>query len=258
VALEHPPRWRDVLCASAVLILVLALLPPFYALAHRYEWAEGLQFSILGVVVPAVLVVGAPWRRIGLAGWAAALADKRRRHPEFMRTVGFASLHICALVGWRTPGAVDWVARGSWQGVVEAVVLVPAGVGLWLECVDSPPLEPRSTRPVRMAVAAAGMWTIWVLAYLVGLSHADWYPAYRHIAGRGLSLAADQQFTTGTLWFVALCAFVPVIFSNLIAWLRSEEDPDQELHVLARQERRRQAWRPTSLSRAKDRGVPGG
>ena len=59
------------------------------------------------------------------------------------------------------------------------------------------------------------------------------------MAGSGLSLAADQQVTTGVLWAIAACAFIPVIFWNLVVWLRSEEDPDQELHRLAKQERRR-------------------
>jgi hypothetical protein len=83
------------------------------------------------------------------------------------------------------------------------------------------------------------MWTIWVLAYLVGLSHGSWYPAYVHHPGRGFSLSADQQLTTGTMWFVSGCAFIPVVFWNLIRWLQSEEDPDEELHRLVRQERTR-------------------
>jgi hypothetical protein len=83
------------------------------------------------------------------------------------------------------------------------------------------------------------MWMIWVVAYLMGLSHSSVYRAYTHIAGRGLSLSADQAVATGVIWFVSLCAFVPVIFSNLVAWLRSDEDPDDELFRLIRDGRRR-------------------
>ena len=39
------------------------------------------------------------------------------------------------------------------------------------------------------------------------------------------------------MWFISGCAFVPVVFWNLIRWLQSEEDPDEELHRLLRQER---------------------
>ena len=166
----------------------------------------------------------------------------RRRHPEYPRTIAFVGAELCAFVAWRTPATVNWIAGGDWHVLVEALVLLPVGVGFWLECVESPPLVPRSTRPVRIAAAAFGMWTIWVLAYLVGLSHADWYRSFKHVAGRGLSLAADQQVTTGVLWFVAACAFVPVIFWNLIVWLRNEENPDEELHSLTREARRREVW----------------
>ncbi len=69
---------------------------------------------------------------------------------------------------WRTPVGVNALARHPWLVVVEAVTLVPLGMGLWLELVESPPLTPRLSRPHRVALAAVSMWTIWVLAYLVG------------------------------------------------------------------------------------------
>jgi cytochrome c oxidase assembly factor CtaG len=151
----------------------------------------------------------------------------------------FASGFLGAVIFWRTPLSVDALARHPWLLAAEAVTLVAAGVGLWLELVESPPLTPRLSRPNRVALAAVSMWTIWILAYLVGLSHGPWYPGYAHQPGRGLSLSADQQLTTGTMWFVSGCAFVPVVFWNLIRWLQTEEDPDQELHHLVRLERTR-------------------
>jgi cytochrome c oxidase assembly factor CtaG len=119
------------------------------------------------------------------------------------------------------------------------VTLLVAGIGIWLELVESPPLVPRLSRPNRVALAAVCMWTIWILAYLVGLSHVAWYHAYLHHPGQGLSLSADQQLTTGTMWLVSGCAFIPVIFWNLVRWLQSEEDPDEEMHALVRLERTR-------------------
>ena len=57
------------------------------------------------------------------------------------------------------------------------------------------------------------------------------------MAGRGLSVAADQALTTGVLWFTSLCVFMPVIFTNLVLWLRSDEDPDDALYRLVRDRR---------------------
>ena len=244
------------LLALSGVLLVACLVPPVASEARRYEFVEAVQFCLLAIVVPALVAIGAPWRLVGVAsprslpaaddGDRAADADRRvvdrwargrRRHPEILRSVGFAVLYLAGAVAWRIPPSVNALARHRWLVVVEVVTLVPVGVGLWLELVESPPLLPRLSRPHRVALAAVSMWTIWVLAYLVGLSHASWYHAYAHHPGVGLSLSADQQLTTGVMWFVSGCAFIPVVFWNLVRWLQSEEDPDEELHLLIRQER---------------------
>jgi len=226
-------------------------------LARRIEFVEALQFSFFAVVIPALAVAGAPWALLGLAGRpprefdqdghlpppslplkpAERLAVGRRQHPGAVRTATFAVLFVAGAVVWRLPGAVDALARHPWLALVEAVTLVAVGAGLWLELVESPPLVPRTARPGRIALAAVSMWAIWVLAYLVGLAHGSWYHAYAHHAGAGLSVWADQQLATGVMWFVSACAFIPVVFWNLVRWLQAEEDPDQELHRLVRQER---------------------
>jgi Cytochrome c oxidase caa3 assembly factor (Caa3_CtaG) len=235
---------RYLTCAIAVGSALIALVPPLGIWARTYDWAQALQFAVLAIATPAGVVVGSPWRLLSVGAWSRRLADARHRRPEVSRTVAFTGAQICVYVVWRTPGAVDWLVRTAWGGVAEAAVLIAVGAGFWLECVESPPLAPRATRLMRMVIAAVAMWTVWILAYLVGLSHSNWYHAFHHVAGRGISLAADQQLATGTLWFLATCAFVPVIFWNLVAWLKSEEDPDQELYKLTKQERRRGPFIP--------------
>ena len=216
------------------------------------EVFEALQFSLLAIGVPALMVLGAPWRFLGLSAKSASSVDSegialldrprtvdrmaaaRRRHPEPVRSIVFLLLELAVLVAWRTPAGVDAVARHGWLSVVEAATLIGAGIGLWLELVESPPVTPRLDRPWRIVVAAVAMWTVWVTAYVLGLSDASVYQAFRHVAGRGLSVAADQALTTWVLWFTSLCAFLPVIFTNLVVWLRSGEDPDGALRRLVR------------------------
>jgi cytochrome c oxidase assembly factor CtaG len=262
-----------VVLGLAVVLFVLCLVPPLATEARRYEFVEAIQYSMLGVVIPALVAIGAPWRRLGLAsrseatteeteateateaeslapsglpGTASAasrllpvdqLARGRRRHPEALRSASFFALYLAGAILWRIPASVNALIRHPWLLAVEAVTLVAVGTGLWLELVESPPLVPRLSRPHRIALAAVSMWAVWILAYLVGLSHASWYHAFVHHAGTGLSLSADQQLSTGVMWFISGCAFIPVVFWNLIQWLQSEEDPDEELHHLLRQER---------------------
>ena len=68
-------------------------------------------------------------------------------------------------------------------------------------------------------MAAAAMWTIWVLAYLTGMSAASWFAAYHHGAPGSLSAAADQQIAVAILWAVPALCFLPVIYVMVIAWL---------------------------------------
>lgn len=255
--LEAHLTLRSAALVVAVLTMVAWLIPPLTSWTHHHEFAEALQFAFFAVLIPALVVVGSPWQLLGLASRAPQrldddgnplppvdppgpidrLAQGRRRHSEALRTLLFFGLYLAGAIIWRTPLAVNALARHPWLVGAEAVTLLVAGIGLWLELVESPPLVPRLSRPSRIALAAVSMWTIWVLAYLVGLSHASWYHAYPHHPGSGFSLSADQQLTTGLMWFVSACAFVPVVYWNLIRWLQSEEDPDDELHHLVRQER---------------------
>jgi cytochrome c oxidase assembly factor CtaG len=219
--------------------VVLVLVPPLSSSARRYDWAEALQFTVLALVGPGLFVAGAPWERIGLGRVATALAEARRRHLERLRAVALVGAALACMVAWRLPAAVDRLHSGGWPLGVEVLSLSVAGTVLCLECVTSPPLVPRSTRPIRIALCALSMWTIWVLAYLVAMSNANWYRAYDTIGSNGLRPAIDQQIAAGIMWGISASCFIPLIFWNLLQWLRSEEDPDDELHRLVREERRR-------------------
>ena len=252
------PAWvRPAALSGGLVLLIAALVPPLSSQARRYEYVEALQFVLFALVVPALLVVGAPWRVLGLAkpgpvgggndqvvppedrGLIDRLGDARRRHLGFGRSLCFAGVEMAVVVAWRLPPAVDALAHHAWLAPLEGACLLFCGMGLWLELVSSPPLTPRSPGPRRLLLAAFVMWTVWISAYLVGLSQTSVYRAYRHVPGAGLGLVADQEIATFVLWFGAAAAFVPVIFAALITWLRTEDDPDEGLHRLVRDARRR-------------------
>ncbi len=225
------------LLPAAAVITAAGLLPPAGIEARRYVFAESLQFALFAVVVPALVVLGARWP----GKLAGRLAASRLRHPGFVRAAAFLGIFAAASVAWRSPAAVDALARQPALVLLELATLLIAGTGLWLEIVDSPPLAPRIARWQRAVVATLAMWTIWVLAYLLGFASVAWYPAYRHVAGHGLSMAADQQLATWVLWAVAAVSFLPVIFYAAMTWLKEAEDPDAELRRVTRHQRPR-AW----------------
>jgi cytochrome c oxidase assembly factor CtaG len=228
-------------------VAIVALAPPLGTVARRTEYAATLQFSLLAIALPALVALGAPWRLLGLAGsggpegrprFADRLADRRRRHRELPWAFAFVVADLGVAAAWHAPGAVATVARGGWGPLVEGVTLLVVGVGLWLELVPSPPLEPRSGHLRRAVLGALAMWVFWILAYIVGLSNRGFYQSFHPAAG-GLSGGADGEIASVVLWAVAAAAFIPVIFWNALTWLQSEEDPDTEVLRLFKAERRR-------------------
>jgi cytochrome c oxidase assembly factor CtaG len=237
--------WRGWCLLGAAVVALACLAPPLSSTARRFEYGEALQFSLLAIVVPVLVALGAPWRRLGLARvhepgpprLADRVADRRLRHRELPWSLAFIAADLAAVVAWHAPRAVADVAQHAWLLPLEGVTLLLFGLGLWLELVASPPLVPRSAYLRRAVLAALAMWTFWILAYILGLSNHAFYRNFAHVPG-GLSAAADQQVATAVLWFVAAASFVPVIFWDAMMWLRTDADPDAEILALARAERR--------------------
>jgi cytochrome c oxidase assembly factor CtaG len=252
----NPPRWRAVvhpasaglaagLASTGLALIVMAILPPVETLARRYLFVGSIQFCLLSMAGPVLIVLGAPWRVLRLSrgraeepagrphqagaplGFADRLAAGRRRRPSFVRAAGFLAWWVSVCLCWRLPPVLDALARYPVLSLAELATLVPAGVGLWLELVNSPPLAPRLTRPPRAAIAALAMWSIWVIAYVLGFAGRAVVHAYDGL-GSSLSTVADQEITVFVLWLAAACCFVPVIFASLLTWLRDGADPGEE------------------------------
>jgi cytochrome c oxidase assembly factor CtaG len=249
---RNPPRWRAVahpalagLAPAGLALMAVAVLPPVDTLARRYLFVESVQFCILALAGPALIVIGAPWRvlrlsrgpegesagRPGPTGTRPGLADRlaagRQRQSSFVRAVGFLAWWVGVCLCWRLWPVLDAVARHPALSLAELVTLSPAGVGLWLELVNSPPLTPRLSRPRRAAIAALAMWSMWVIAYVLGFAHGPVVHDYDG-AGSSLSVVADQELAAFVLWLAAACCFVPVILAALLTWLRDGADPGEE------------------------------
>lgn len=256
--------WRAPALVLAGVAFLVLILPPVSTLARRYEFVQSLQFSFFIAGIPALFVIGAPWRLLHLSSvsiddvqmhsavqlersgpvdrWTAG----RHRHLQPLRSVLVFIFYVIVAVAWRTPAAVNGLVRHPWLLLLEAVTLLSVGIWLWTELVESPPLMPRLVRPHRIGLAAVSMWIIWILAYFVALSHGVWYSAYHHHSGVGVSLSADQQVTAGMMWLVSGTVYISLMYWNLYKWLQSEEDPSNELHRLIRFERMRRGAGDTS------------
>ena len=200
-------RWQGLrpwLAPAGVVLTVGVLVPPVGAAARQYVFAQAVQFAVLAVVVPALVVLGAPWRFAGplRSGWRSPGRIGMSGTRSWLILVGF----VAVALGWRLPVVVNALVRYPALTAVEAVTLVGAGCALWLELVESPPLLPRISRPQRAAFAALPMWAIWASAYIMGFSAPAWFAALAHPAGHGLGTVADQEIAAGLLWAIpGLC-----------------------------------------------------
>jgi len=241
------PGFRGLLSVTSIVVLVVALIPPMWGWAQRYEFVQAIQFCLLAFCAPALLVTGAPWNGFRHRGETIALdeqlawfrrwnATRVREHAQ-LRTLVAAGALVGISIFWRVAPVVNALVHHGALTLVEAVTLFVPSVLLMVELVESPPLTPGISRPYRIGVTAVVMWTTWVVAYLAGMSGTSWYSAFHHVAGSGISASADQQFSAGFVWFLSAAVFVPIVFWNLMHWLQSEEDPNEEIIKLFRQER---------------------
>ncbi len=191
--LSRLPRGRIWLAIAAVILVTLSLVPPAGSYARRYVFAESLQFVLFATAVPALLVLGAPWRLLGLPRLAAGRGLARRPTPRrpagngFLRGAAILLAYMGTLIAWRLPVTVNALATQTGLAVAEMATLAVAGTALWLQLVESPPLLPRLSRPLRAVFAALAMWTIWILAYRSRRVRHRLDLAERHVgSGRGV------------------------------------------------------------------------
>ncbi|MDA8296941.1 MAG: cytochrome c oxidase assembly protein [Actinomycetota bacterium] len=219
---------------------VVVLCPPVITGMGRHGYLEVIQFVVLALLVPPAVVAAGPLRwTAGGRRFAERLGERRRRHATFSRAARYLGIELLVTIGWRLPVAVDALVDHRLLVIAEVLTLVPAGIGLWLELIDSPPLTPRlSPSPARALVAALTMWASWIVSYLAAFS-TSWYPVYSGSHVDPGVVVTDQQIMSGVVFLVAAAVFLPVIFVTLRMWLDDSDRPDAELRRLVREERRR-------------------
>lgn len=225
--MAHPlARLRPVLGPLAVVLAVVVAVPPLETDARHYAAIQALQFVVFAAVVPALLILGWP-------GWLARASGSRAAAPRLLLRPGFraaAALLPCLslVIAWRLPVATARLARDPALTALELVTLVAAGAALWRELAAArTALEPLP-RPLRAVMAAVAMWTIWVIAYVTGMSAGGATPAAPPV----VSSVAERQLAAGVLWAIPALCYVPVIFVLMMNWMGDRDNPDAEARQL--------------------------
>lgn len=228
---QRPWSARPWLAAAGIALIAACLIPPLSVLARRYLFVESITFCVFALAAPAlaapaVIALGGTVR-LGASGAGRRLPGGVTR----LATLSYLIAWVALCLFWRLPSVLDGLARHPVLVLPEALTLGAAGLGLWLALVPArvaaQPLTPRRPRPERALVAALAMWSIWVIAYLLGFANNSVVHAYDQ-AGGHLGTVADQEITAFVLWAAAAAAFLPVIFTALFSWLKDSSGPAGE------------------------------
>jgi cytochrome c oxidase assembly factor CtaG len=221
-------RMRAGLAAFAVVLMLVGVLPPVATYGRQYAFVQALQFAIFAVLAPALLALGLPPR-----GREPRHLQGEHPHAGLQpgRVAAWRLVPFMALVlTWRLPAVLDALARYPALSVAELLTLAGAGLALWLAIagLTGPEALPR---PLRAAIAAAAMWTIWIIAYITGMSALALIPraaGLRYV----FSAAADRQLATAVLWAIPAICFAPVVYRMLVSWLGERDLQDDEQREL--------------------------
>jgi cytochrome c oxidase assembly factor CtaG len=247
---------RAVACQAGLLLALLAVVSPMGYWSYRFIWVRNMQDVVLAIAAPALIVLGAPWRPLrqglGLDGRlnrpdlrtagdepagdepagdesagdesAAGEAAGRTWPPGWRAVPILVTVVFCALWWlWHLPAPFDAALRSSALYAIEAVSYLTAGILLWLQLIESPPLRPQLA-PLRrvvlvLAVATSGTVLGLIRVYSAGLV----YPAYLGFRHHVLSVVADQQVGGAVLWVIPLVPLSVLAVALAIGWLQDEE-----------------------------------
>jgi len=214
---------------AALALLALVLLSPLDQMADALFSAHMTQHVVLAVIVPPLLLLGAP---VPALLWA--LPERPRvRLVRAVRSRGWIVrcwavitapalawlIHGVAIWTWHAPRLYELALRSDAIHAMEHLSFVGTGVLLWWGI-----LHGRAARRTNYGI---GIITVFftamhtgVLGALITLSHRLWYPAQATgAAAWGLTPMQDQQLAGLVMWVPGGLLYVVAMSALFVAWL---------------------------------------
>lgn len=229
-------RLRPLLLPAGIVLCLAMLLLSTVATTRLSAVVQALQFVIFAVAAPALVAIAWPPQLSGASGLM-----RLRRKPAIAALMALLP-YLALVVIWRIPAVVSAQAGSAGYTILEMVTLVSAGTTLWLALTGAVWADDPLPRPLRAGMAAIAMWTIWVIAYITGMS----------VSGQTLGQAdADsRELSVAVMWAVAAICYAPVVYVMLMSWLGRRPDAGQ----LAGQPSRDPMWPEANGSLRPPRG----
>jgi cytochrome c oxidase assembly factor CtaG len=216
------PVWRPIAFQAGLLTLFLALASPLHPLAERLLQFHMIQHLLLMMVVPPLLLLGAPILPLlrglprpvlqhGLGPFFAA--------PELQR-LGHFLTHplVCLLaftvsnVAWHVPGLYETALQSEFWHDVQHVCFLGTGLLFWWPVVQPWPSRPRwPAWAMILYLLLADIQNTALSAFLI-FSERVLYPSYAAVPRLwGISALDDQAAAGAIMWVPGSVIFlVPV------------------------------------------------
>jgi cytochrome c oxidase assembly factor CtaG len=214
---------------SGLVLAVLALVSPLGYWAGTFIWLRVLQDILLGVYVPPLLVLGAPWlvlwRGLGRT-WRPRATTAAAPVPPSLRSwpVAVTALFVLVWCGWYVPGLYDAGVHHPVVLGVQAVTTLAAGTLLWLQLIGSRPHRPQFGPLYRVFLLAGVVLCGTILGMVLSFGANVLYPVYQEVGHHHLlSVVFDQQAGGSELWVLVLVPYMIAGIALLIRWLNEEE-----------------------------------
>lgn len=242
--------WRGAAFIGAIFVLLLASSAPVDTLSGRYFWVHMIQHLLLLVVMPPLLLAGAPllpwWH--GLPDWTRRLlrsfAASRLGHA--LAAIGRwcyqpAVACVLLLVGtwvWHWPPLYDFALNNDFiHDWGEHLTFMVVSTLFWAQIIPSPPLQPHASYLGRMGCMGFAVVQNLVLAMVIGFAPGALYAPYAHIAmATGLPAVQDQQIGAGIMWTfgdVPLGIAISILVQRWLATHTDEPETSLPAHVKA-------------------------
>lgn len=241
---------RAVAFQAGLLLAVLAVVSPIGYWSYRFIWVRNFQDVILTIAAPALIVLGAPWLPLR-RGLGLAVRDRRAVGSDAAGrdwSPGWPALPIVVTVMfcvvwwvWHLPGPFDAAVRSPAVYALEMITYLAAGILMWLQLVESPPLRPQLPPLRRIALvlvlAASGTVLGLIRAYGPGVA----YPAYLDSGRSVAAVVSDQQAGGAILWVIPLIPLSILAVGLATRWL-SEEESEPSAADFDRLLKHKSAW----------------
>jgi len=246
---------------GGLLVILLAVVSPVAHWSVVFIWVRSLQDLLLGVVAPALIVLGQPGPALAAAlgrpshgGPVSGVLSRdgsdraRDRPPWWLRwPVAVAVAFNLVWLGWHVPVLYDLAHTNATVRYLEFATYLVAGIWFWLQLFGSARSAPAAPPMRRLQLLVGTVVADTILGMVLVFGSGVLYPAYRGAAHHALSVVADQQVGGGVLWMGMLPPLVIASVALLLRWL-DHDDADELSRELDRLTRQPAAGRPTWAS----------